>query len=178
MNSSTCPGNSDCRILVLGVGNILLRDEGVGVRAVEALRVRYRFSANVELLDGGTQGLKLLGPITEADRLIVVDALKNGDLPGTMYRLEFEDLGRISSLRNSLHEIDLVETLSCAELLGSLPRTVIIGVEPEDISPWGTELSERLRDRLEDLLREVLREIERAGGRAEPNLSGIQSQPG
>lgn len=171
-------GGEQKRVLVLGVGNILLRDEGVGVHAVEALRARYRFSSNVELLDGGTQGLKLLGPITEADYLVVIDAVRHGGLPGTVYRLEFQEARKASSLKNSLHELDLVETLCCAELLGKLPPTVIIGMEPEDISSWGTELSETVRSGLEDLLAEVLKEIEEAGARFGPNFSGIQSQPG
>jgi hydrogenase maturation protease len=130
----------------------------------------------VELLDGGTQGLKLLGPITEADHLIVVDAVRHGGLPGTVYRLEFAEARKASSLKNSLHELDLVETLSCAELLGSLPPTVIIGMEPENISSWGTELSAGVKSGLEDLLAKVLKEIEGAGARFEPNFSGTQSR--
>ncbi len=161
------PGEREKRILVLGVGNILLRDEGIGVHAVQALLARYRFSSNVELLDGGTQGLRLLGPISEADFLIAVDAVKHGNPPGTVYRLEIEEARNALSLKNSLHELDLVETLACAELLGSMPSTVVIGMEPEDISSWSDELSETTRVRLEDLLGEVLKEVENAGGRFE-----------
>jgi hydrogenase maturation protease len=154
-------------ILVLGVGNSLLRDEGIGVHAIDMLRSRYRFSSNVQLLDGGTQGLKLLGPITGADRLIVVDAVKNGGVPGTVYQLELDEARKVSCLKNSLHELDLVETLSFAELLGNMPETVILGMEPEDIDSWDTELSESVRTRMEVLLAEVLSKIGKAGGHFE-----------
>jgi len=69
------------RILVLGIGNILLRDEGAGVRVIEALEAGYFFSPNVTLLDGGTLGLRLLDPISQADHLILVDAVQNGGAP-------------------------------------------------------------------------------------------------
>jgi hydrogenase maturation protease len=152
------------RILVLGVGNVLLCDEGIGVHAVESLRARYRFSSNVELLEGGTQGLMLLGSVLKTDSLIVVDAIKHGGEPGTVYRLELEEARNISSLKNSLHEFDILTTLSCVELLGNLPPTVFIGMEPEDITSWGTELTETASSRLEDLVSEVLKEIEKEGG--------------
>ena len=80
------------RITILGVGNILLRDEGVGVRVVEELKKGYTFPENVSLVDGGTQGLWLLATIQESDHLIVVDAVLGGGEPGSLYRLEREDL--------------------------------------------------------------------------------------
>ena len=75
------------RIVVLGVGNILLKDEGVGVRVIEKLQGQYTLPENVRVVDGGTQGLWLLSTIQEADHLIVVDAVLGGDEPGTIYRL-------------------------------------------------------------------------------------------
>ena len=83
------------QILVLGVGNILLRDEGIGVRVVEKLLETFTFSPNVRLLDGGTLGLRLLEPITAADYLIVVDAIKTGRPPGTIEKLS------LASMKNS-----------------------------------------------------------------------------
>ena len=151
-------------ILVLGVGNILLRDEGVGVRVIEHLLAQYSFSSNVELMDGGTLGVRLLDPIANAGVLIVVDALRNGQPPGTVYRMSAEELPRCISFKNSLHQTGLLETLAYAEMLGKRPETVVIGVEPADISPWGLELTETLKDRIPDVTGCVLREIEQAGG--------------
>lgn len=157
------------KILVLGVGNILLHDEGVGVRVVEKLQSEYDFSDNVELMDGGTLGLRLMEPISESDYLIVVDAVKNGHPPGTLYRLPTEVLAKRVAFKNSLHQLNLVETLALSEILGKSPATaVIIGVEPADISPWGTELTEIIQGRVSDICAEVLEEIEKAGGTYTP----------
>lgn len=152
------------RILVLGVGNILLHDEGIGIRVIEELQARYEFSENVEFYDGGTLGLRLLDPITGADHLIVVDAVQNGEAPGTIYRLDADDLNKRVTFKNSLHQLDLVETLAYAEVLGNRPRTVIVGIEPADISPWGLELTAIVQSRMADLCERVLGEIQKAGG--------------
>lgn len=152
------------QVLVLGVGNILLHDEGVGVRVVEKLEAEYRFSDNVHLLDGGTLGLRLLDPIIQADLVIVVDAVQNGSAPGTIYRLTADDLNKRVTFKNSIHQLDLVETLAYAEMLDSRPEAVIIGIEPSDISPWSVELTAPVAACVPTLVEQVLHEIERAGG--------------
>ncbi|NLI34670.1 MAG: HyaD/HybD family hydrogenase maturation endopeptidase [Deltaproteobacteria bacterium] len=153
------------KILVLGVGNILLRDEGVGVRVVEKLQAEYDFSPNVELMDGGTLGLRLMEPISEADVLIVADAVKNGEPPGTVYRLPAEMLAKRVAFKNSLHQLNLVETLMLTEILGNSPGVaVVIGVEPADISPWGVELTDIVQERVSEMCARVLEEVEKAGG--------------
>jgi hydrogenase maturation protease len=153
-------------ILVLGVGNILLKDEGVGVRLIEQLQGEYTFSPNVRLMDGGTLGIRLLDDITAADHLIVVDAVRNDHPPGTLYRLPAEELKRCVSFKNSLHQTGLLETLAYAEMLGQRPTTVVVGIEPADISPWGTELTPCISKQLNELAERVLDEIQRAGGQA------------
>ncbi|GLI35782.1 HyaD/HybD family hydrogenase maturation endopeptidase [Desulforhabdus amnigena] len=153
------------RILVLGVGNILLRDEGIGVKIVEKLKAEYEFSSNVELMDGGTLGLRLLDPISQSDYLIVVDAVQNGQPPGTHYRLPPEELEKRVTFKNSLHQLDLVESLAYSEILGNRPYVVIIGIEPADISPWGMELTETIQAQVPEISSRVLNEIEAAGGK-------------
>ncbi|ABK18625.1 HyaD/HybD family hydrogenase maturation endopeptidase [Syntrophobacter fumaroxidans] len=155
---------SEKRILVLGVGNVLLKDEGVGVKVIETLGSEYAFSSNVELMDGGTLGLRLLDPICDADFLIVVDAVLNGGTPGTLYRLPVSEIEKRVTFKNSLHQLDLVETLAYAEILGRRPDAVIIGVEPEDISPWGLEMTDVVKAAFREICSKVLEEIERAGG--------------
>ena len=153
------------QILVLGVGNILLRDEGVGVRIVEKLQQDYEFSEYVRLLDGGTLGLMLLDPIAAADYLIVVDAVQNGNPAGTIQRHPLDDFRSRVLVKNSLHQLDLLETFAYAEFLGNLPETVtIIGIEPEDMSPYGLELTKTIESRTGHLVAMVLEEIELAGG--------------
>jgi len=122
------------KILILGVGCILLTDEGFGVRVVEALAQRYEFPENVSLVDGGVLGLNLLGVVSEADHLIVIDVIRNNGRPGDLYRLEKEAIPERIRAKNSLHQIDLLEALTlCKALDTNAPETVIVGVEPKDI---------------------------------------------
>ena len=149
------------RITILGVGNILFRDEGVGVRVVERLYEEYDFPENVNLVDGGVLGLGLLGVISETDHLIVVDAIRNQGEPGTLYRLEGEEVPRRLYAKNSLHQVDLLETLAVIPALDHEPETVILGVEPEDIETMSIELSPRVQDAVGPLVEGVLRELAR-----------------
>ncbi|MEM5790179.1 MAG: HyaD/HybD family hydrogenase maturation endopeptidase, partial [Syntrophobacteraceae bacterium] len=129
------------KILVLGVGNILLGDEGTGVRVIEKLEDEYILSDNVELYDGGTLGLRLLDPISEADHVIVVDIVRGGGKPGTIYSIPEQDLPKKIPYKSSLHELNMVETLVYAEVLGNRPSAVVIGIEPGDWTSWSTELT-------------------------------------
>lgn len=151
-------------ILVLGVGNLLLGDEGTGVRVIEKLEDEYLFSENVELYDGGTLGLKLLEPMGRAGFAIVVDIVRAGGAPGTIYRIEEKDFFKKIPYKSSLHELNLVETLIFAEELGNKPETVVIGIEPVDWTSFSTELTAPVQSRMEDIVSAVLKEIEKAGG--------------
>jgi len=151
------------RITILGVGNLLLKDEGVGIRVVEHLTHNYEFPENVRVVDGGVLGLGLLGVLCETDHLIVVDAVRNNGSPGTLYRLEGEEVPKRLYAKNSLHQVDLLETLCVCPVLGHEPETVILGVEPADISSVSLDLTPCVRDAIEPLAREVFRELERLG---------------
>jgi hydrogenase maturation protease len=147
--------------LVLGIGNILLRDEGVGVHVVRAMENRP-LPAGVELLDGGTGGADLLDAISERHRLIVVDALDADVPPGTILRMTPEDLAAPST-NVSLHEFGLGETLAAARQLKCEPRDVtIIAVKPWDID-CGLELSDEMQRSLTKVIDIVLDAIERPG---------------
>lgn len=159
----------DKRILVLGVGNILFTDEGIGVRCIEALQSAYIFSSNVTLMDGGTLGTKLMGPILEADHLIVCDAVLCDDTPGSVYRLIGDDLRKSLAFRDSMHQTDLVDTLGMCELVGNRPSAIVIGMEPFDYHTMGLELSATATEAMPVMLRTVLEEIQTAGGTCTPN---------
>ncbi|MEW6532358.1 MAG: HyaD/HybD family hydrogenase maturation endopeptidase [Thermodesulfobacteriota bacterium] len=157
-------GARDERITVLGVGNILLTDEGIGVRVVEELGRRYAFPENVQLIDGGTQGLWLMATIHESDHLIVVDAVLNRGEPGTLYRLEREDLPKGIRAKQSAHDSDLVEALNLCQLLDMGPKSVVvIGVEPEDIRTMGIELTATLAGKVDEIIERVLEELKELG---------------
>jgi hydrogenase maturation protease len=102
--------------------------------------------------------------MSDCDALIVVDAVKNGGAPGSLYRLEGADLNLKTLTKNSLHEASFLETLLQCQMLGYEFTTVIIGVEPEDISPWSDELTATVQDKVPDLIQAVLDEVTRAGG--------------
>lgn len=155
---------SQKRILILGVGNILLGDEGTGVRVVEKLEDEYIFSENVELYDGGTLGLRLLDPIFESDYVIVIDIVRGGGPPGTIYRIPEKDLPKKIPYKSSLHELNMVETLVYAEILGNHPEAVVFGIEPGEWTSWNTRMTETVRGRMDDIVAAVLEEVEKAGG--------------
>ncbi|EGO64049.1 HyaD/HybD family hydrogenase maturation endopeptidase [Acetonema longum] len=119
------------RITVLGIGNILLQDEGFGVRVIEELQRRYRFTEPVQVLDGGTLGMELLHFITGSARLLVIDAIDGGQPPGSFYRLTGEAVQAYFQDKVSLHELGLKDVLAALKVLDEpVEEVVIIGVQP------------------------------------------------
>jgi hydrogenase maturation protease len=145
--------------VVLGVGNLLLKDDGVGVHVVQKLMERV-LPPDVEVIDGGTAAIDLLHFIAGTKRLIVVDALRGGGAPGTIYRLTPEDLEvRREGRGVTLHQSDLLDVLEMAARLGERPPTVIIiGVEPGEID-YGLDLSPGVAGRIPDIIDLVLSEL-------------------
>lgn len=156
--------SNDTRILVLGVGNILFTDEGIGVRLVEKLQEEYDASPNVELMDGGTLGTKLMDFIMNCDMLVVVDAVLGKGEPGSIYRFEGDELRKSLAFKNSLHQTDLVDTLVMCDLAGHRPNAVVIGMEPEDYHTMNVELSATAKSRQDALAQVVIEEVEKHGG--------------
>lgn len=145
------------RTIILGLGNLLLGDEGVGVHVIRRLQ-EVELPEGVELVDGGTAGFELLPFLKEAERVIIVDAARGGGKPGSVYRLRPEELGSATP-ELSLHQISLREVLQAAELLGIKPEVVIIGVEPERIAP-GIGLSPAVEAALPRAIDLVLKELQ------------------
>lgn len=156
------------RILVLGVGNALLKDEGVGIRVVKELQARYDFPENVSVVDGGVLGLSLTGTFMQHEQAIVVDAVRGGDEPGTIYRFEWEMKPDHVHYKDSLHQIDLMETMALLPLVGDPPHVLVLGVEYEDIFDWGVELTPRVEKAVEPLIKMVLEELRALGAPATP----------
>jgi hydrogenase maturation protease len=128
------------RALVLGVGNILMQDEGVGVRTLEWLQAHYA-SPEVELIDGGTMGLDLLHYLEGIDHLLILDAVEAGKAPGEITILREDDVPAFLSMKISPHQIGVQDLLATAQLLGyTPPEVVILGVQPDHLSV-GLEMS-------------------------------------
>ena len=139
------------RVLVLGIGNILWADEGFGVRCVEAMAARFRFPANVTLLDGGTQGIYLVDQVRAADVLVVFDAVDYGMAPGILKRVEGDAVPKfLGAKKMSLHQTGFQEVLALADLLGGYPeRLLLVGVQPEALEDFGGSLRPVVKAQIE-----------------------------
>ena len=158
---------SEKRILLLGVGNILYNDEGLGVYAFRHLEENYRFSDNVTLMDGGTMGKLLMHALMEHDFVIIMDAVLGGETPGTVYRLEGDGLRKSLGFHDSQHQVDLVDTLISCELIGNRPDVVVIGMEPQEYKELGTELTPACKAAFPKFIGHILDELDAAGGKAD-----------
>ncbi len=161
------PGGSGYT-LVLGLGNILLGDEGVGVRVIERLREQYTFGEGVLVMDGGTLGLDLLPYLEGAARLLVVDAVQARKPPGTLVRLEGDEVSAfLDASKVSAHQEGLEDLLAVAALKGYLPGEVVLwGVQIESLSV-SLELSSAVSAQVDALVRNVIEELARWGFEAE-----------
>ncbi len=149
------PAETNEKTMILGVGNLLLRDEGVGVHVATNLQ-EYPLPDNIEVIEGGTDGFKLFHLIMEADRLIVVDCVKGGDEPASIYRFDIDDFDHFPDLyKTSVHQISITEVINLSGTMRTPPRTTIIGIEPDEIS-MSMELSPRVQSKLPSVLEIVL----------------------
>jgi len=145
-------------VLVLGIGNILLRDEGVGVRVIEQMR-KMHLPDDVELVDGGTAGADLLDVLAERRKVIVIDAVQADCEPGIVLRFTADDLVRPEGVGMSLHELGLGEALTMTSQLGCAPKDVVVfGIKSKDIG-CGLELSEEIAASVAKVINLILEEI-------------------
>lgn len=174
---STCHGicntpdaARDDTIVVLGIGNVLWADEGFGVRAVEALDARWRFAPNVQLVDGGTQGLYLIQHVQAARKLLILDAIDYGLAPGTLKRVENDEVPRfLGAKKMSLHQTGFQEVLMLARLTGSYPDEVLlIGCQPEELEDYGGSLRPVVKAALEDAVQQAVARLRDWGAEPQP----------
>lgn len=156
------------RAVVIGIGNLLLTDEGFGPHLIAHLERHWELPDDVGLLDGGTGGLQLLSEFQQAELLVIVDIVRGGGEPGDVYRFTPDDVPLGARLRTSAHQVSLVEAWVMARLLGQAPEAVIVGIEPLDFSTPNVGLTERLEARLPVVAEVVLEELARAGFEARP----------
>lgn len=148
---------SRVRRVIVGVGNLLLKDEGIGVHVVRALQ-ELNLPHDIQVIDGGTSP-DLPYYLKDVDKLIIIDAVKAGGKPGVIYRLHPHDLNIESKGIISAHELGLGQSLKIMSLMGSEPKEiVIIGIEPKEID-WGTEVSAELQQKIPEIVNAVLDEI-------------------
>ena len=146
-------------VLVLGVGNMLLTDDGVGVFAAQTLQ-NEEWPGNVRILDAGTFTHDIFYLFEGYDVVLVLDIVHCGGKPGTIYRLSGDELVNNEKQRLSLHDIDLIDSLNMAEMLyKKRPNLLVLGMEPEDFTSWNIGLSHAAQERFEDFVAAARREI-------------------
>ncbi len=146
------------KIVILGIGNVLLTDEGIGVHVANEL-MKMELPENVSVVEGGTDGFRLLNVITEADSLIVIDAVKGGGEPGSIYRFNINDVRNVpSGFKTSVHQIGILEVIDLSSLIGKTPHTTIIGIEPKSLE-MNLELSPEIKEKVPKIIELVLEEI-------------------
>ena len=132
-------------ITILGIGNIILSDEGFGVRVVEYLQKNFDFPDNVALIDGGTLGIELTQFITGTKKLLIIDSIDGDKAPGTIFHLVGEEIKKHFSEKISAHEIGIQDVLTMLELTGkTIPEVVVIGAQPFSLEA-GVELTPQMQ---------------------------------
>jgi hydrogenase maturation protease len=148
------------RTLILGLGNTLLQDEALGVRAVERLVATTRLPQEVTALDGGTLGLTLLPYLYEAEQVLFLDAVNFNGQPGEMIRLEGAQIPAALAVKLSMHQVGLQDLLAALSFSGRSPeRMVLWGMQPGTID-WGLELTEPVQRILPQLVQRAVEELE------------------
>lgn len=142
------------KTVIIGVGNLIMGDEGIGIHVVKELQAENKFSQDVEIIDGGTSSFELQLFIEKSEKIIIIDAIKGKKKPGTIYKLSPEKLKRNSSSVTSLHQLNFLHVLELSKMRGYNPKVIIYGIEPEKV-----ELSLELSDNIKSMLPKVVKLI-------------------
>lgn len=147
------------KVVILGIGNLLLGDEGVGIHFIQTLDKDYLRRHNAETIDGGLCP-EFASLVEDASKLIIVDAIKGGEPPGTTYRLNIDDVtAGLAPANLSLHYANILDSLKLLQKLGKGPQEIVIlGIEPRNID-WGLELSAEVQEKLPELKTILSKEI-------------------
>jgi len=162
------------KIGVVGVGNILFKDEGIGVFVVKYLEENYSFKPEIDLIDAGTLGFGLMSYLHEYDHIILIDTISVKDKAGSVYRLTPEQLSGLASYHQTAHEVEVLQMIELTPLTGKMADVVVLGVVPEDINKSEIGLTETLEDiPFKTVVSQVLKELEKIGVsyKKEKNLS-------
>lgn len=153
------------RNIVIGVGNMLFKDEGIGIYASEYIRQNYEFDdKELEVIDGGTLGFKLMTYFQEYDNVIILDTVSIEDEIGGIYRLPSDVLLGLGTYRKTAHEVEIVEMLEIVSVLDSHANVTIIGIIPADIETVEIGLTKAMEDKFEEFVLNGIKEIESSLG--------------
>src|SRR4030042_5355010 len=156
---------SSTKRLIIGTGNIMLSDEGVGIHIVRELRRQQtknkEFFHNTEFVDIGTNSFDIISYINKSvTKVVLIDCMKaDGYLPGTIFKLTPDDLRKRQKEKYSLHQMELVDTLRMISIIEKLPDILILGIVPEDINKFSTKLSDSIAEKFPVILSRIKKEI-------------------
>lgn len=150
-------------VTILGIGNVILRDEGFGVRVAEYLDKHYEFPDTVQIVDGGTLGIELTQYVTGTEKLLVIDSINGGAEPGTTFRFHNDDVMEHFQDKLSAHEVGIQDVLGLLTVTGhKIPDVVVIGAQPYDVEA-GVELSDGMMELLPQMVEQALAELKNWG---------------
>ncbi|WP_421716376.1 HyaD/HybD family hydrogenase maturation endopeptidase [Arcobacter arenosus] len=154
------------RNIVIGVGNVLFKDEGVGIFASKYLEENYDFEGDLEIIEGGTLGFKLMTYFQEYDNVIILDTVSIEDKPGEIFRLPSDVLLGLGQYRKTAHEVEIVEMLEIVSVLESHAEVTILGIIPEDIVSVEIGLTKKIEERFEEFILQTIKELDSIGIKA------------
>lgn len=149
--------------IVVGVGNLLFKDEGIGIYAAKYIEENYTFEPEIEIIDGGTLGFKLMSYFQEYDNVIILDTVSIEDKAGEIFRLPSDVLLGLGNYRKTAHEVEIVEMLEICSVLDKHAAVTIMGIIPEDIEKVEIGLTKTIENRFEEYIAHVIKEIESIG---------------
>ena len=150
-------------VVVVGIGNILFKDEGVGVYAGRYLEESDRFEPPIDSIDGGTLGFKLMTYYQSYDKVLILDTVSIEDAPGSVYHLPADALMGLGSYRQTAHEVEVVEMLEICSLLDKMADVSVVGIIPEDIESVDIDLTQTLHSRFGAMIETTISELKNAG---------------
>ena len=147
--------------VLLGIGNILFCDDGIGVYVAQYLQKNYSFSPSIEIVDGGTLGINLMQYFAQYDNVLIIDTISLNDSAGSIFRLPSKELLGLSEYKNTAHEVEVIDMLQSAMLLDKQADVTIFGIIPEDINSVKIGLSLVLEKQFFSLLDSVIEDIQK-----------------
>jgi hydrogenase maturation protease len=149
--------------IVIGVGNLLFKDEGIGIYASKYLEKNYDFEGNLEIIDGGTLGFKLMTFFQDYDNVIILDTVSIEDDAGEIFRLPSDILLGLGTYRKTAHEVEIIEMLEICSVLESHANVTVLGIIPKDIETVEIGLTKKIEDKFEEYILQIIKEIESIG---------------
>jgi hydrogenase maturation protease len=157
-------------VTILGIGNVLLQDEGFGVHFVRWISEHYQDTDEIKIIDGGTLGYALLDIVASCQNLIVVDVLKVDDEPGSLYRFDIQEMEIHLPPPTTAHEVTFSDLLFKLELMDELPEVIFLCIVPEKYGDMNLEMTPLMREKFPAMEKLLLGELSRLDAKLEKNI--------